>query len=69
MAVMLVVLIDSVDGDNNWYIILTSVILSLCKLENSYEQKTNMEVINGSGSTWVGKKCPRRGVLLDSSIT
>ena len=58
MAVMLLVMIDPVDGDNNIYIILTSVILSLCKLENIYEQKTNMEVVNGSGRTWVGKKCP-----------
>jgi len=51
MAMMLVVMIDIADGDNTLYIILTSVILSLCKLENIYEQKTNMEVLNGSGST------------------
>ena len=55
MAVVLVVMIDIVDGDNTLYVILTSVILSLCKLENIYEQKTNREVINGSGSTSVGK--------------
>ena len=51
MAVMLVVMIDSDDGDNNLDIIPTSVILLLYKLENIYEQKTNMEVINSSGST------------------
>jgi hypothetical protein len=54
MAMMLVVMIDIVDGNNTLHIILTSVILSLCKLENIYEQKTNMEVINDSGSTSVG---------------
>jgi hypothetical protein len=51
---MLMAMIDNVDGDNNLYIILTSVFLLLCIIENIYEQKTNKEVINGSGSTWVG---------------
>jgi hypothetical protein len=40
-AIMLVVMIDTVDGGNTLYIILTSVILSLGKLENIYKQKTN----------------------------
>jgi uncharacterized membrane protein len=51
IAMMLEFMIDAVNGYNTLYIIVTSVILSLCKLENIYEQKTNMEVINGSGST------------------
>lgn len=38
---MLLVMIDTVDGDNTVYIFLTSVILSLCMLENIYEQKAN----------------------------
>lgn len=51
MAVMLMVMIDNVDGDNNLYITLTSVFLLLCMIENICEQKTNKGVINGSGST------------------
>lgn len=38
---MLIVMIDAVDGDNTLYIFLTSVILSVYMLENIYELKAN----------------------------